>query len=229
MNKKYAFRFYSEYDIKGIVKFLDKMAAKGWLLEKKNGVRYKFVKNDKPFIKYDVTYFADAEKENDYRPYGADRYIEMAGAAGWQFLTNDHKMQIFISENPDATPLETEASVKVDVIHKSFLSQWLAIYAVLILNGVIRFLGNDLQFVDIMIMLAGLAMAWDLCCYLIWYLKAKKAAADGWYYETRTPFVRMYLDPIILLLMVIGLWKMIGIKAFVFFVVIAVAAFMTME
>ena len=66
MNKKYAFRFYSEYDIKGIVKFLDKMAAKGWLLEKKSGVRYKFVKTDKPFVKYDITYFADASKENDY-------------------------------------------------------------------------------------------------------------------------------------------------------------------
>ena len=229
MNKKYALRFYSEYDIKGIVKFLDKMAAKGWLLEKKSGVRYKFVKTDKPFVKYDITYFTDGIKENNYLPFGSDRYIGLANAAGWQFLTNDHKMQIFISENPEATPLETEASVKVDVIHKSFLSQWLAIYVVLILNGVIRFLDKDLQFMDIMIMLAGLAMAWDLCCYLIWYLKAKKAEADGWYYETRTPFVRMYLDPVITLIMMIWLLKSMGIKAGIFLVVIGVFYVLTVE
>ena len=223
MNRKLTFRFYSEYDIKGIVNFLDKIAASGWLLEKKSGVFYSFVKTDKPFVKYDITYFTDAEKVNGYRPYDADRYFEMAQAAGWQFLTNDHKMQIFISEKPDATPLETEPMIKVDVIHKSFLSQWWAIYAVLIFNGVIRFLDKDLQFMDIMIMLAGLAMAWDLCCYFVWYFKAKKAAADGWYYETRTPFVRMYLDPIILLLMIAGLWNALDIKAFVFLVIIGYA------
>lgn len=227
--KKYAFRFYSEYDIKGITEYLNTMVAKGWLLEKKQGVFYSFIKADKPFIKYDITYFTDGIKENNYLPFGSDRYIEMARAAGWELLTNDHKMQIFISENPDATPLETQAHIKVDVIHKSFLSQWLTIYIVFILNGIIRFLDRSLEFMDIMIILSGVVMAWDICCYFVWYFKAKKAAADGWYYETKTPFVRMYLDPIISLLMVIGLLKVFGIKAFIFFMVITVLAFMTIE
>ena len=121
MTTRHCFRFYSEYDTKGIAEFLDRMAAKGWKLSKKSGIYYRFVKTDKPFVKYDITYFADASKENDYLPYGADRYFEMAQAAGWQFVTNDNKMMIFSSENPEAPPLETEPTMKVDVIHQSFL------------------------------------------------------------------------------------------------------------
>ena len=117
MNKKHTFKFYSEYDTKGITEFLNTMAVKGWLLEKRSGVYYRFVKTDKAFTKYDITYFADASKDNDYLPYGADRYFEMRQAAGWQFVTNDNKMMIFSSENPDAPPLETEPMMKVDVIH----------------------------------------------------------------------------------------------------------------
>ena len=47
--------------------------------------------------------------------------------------------------------------------------------------------------------------------------KAKKAAAEGWYLETKTPFVRMYLTPVIMLVMIGMLYKIIGIKAVIFF------------
>ena len=96
MNTRYCTRFYSAYDVKGITEFLDKMATKGWILKSKSGIGYKFEKTDIPYFRYDITFFADASKENDYRPYGADRYFEMAEAAGWQFVTNDNKMMIFM-------------------------------------------------------------------------------------------------------------------------------------
>lgn len=229
METKHTYRFYSEYDTKGIAEFLNQMATKGWMLAKKSGVYYRFVKTDKAFVKYDITYFADASKDNDYLPYGSDRYFEMRQAAGWQFVTNDNKMMIFISENPDAPPLETEPMIKVDVIHKSFLSQNLVLYLILMLTGFIRLLDGHLDFMDSMLLLSALVLAWELFCYTIWYFKAKKAAADGWYYETKTPFIRMYIDPIILLIMVIWLLKTIGIKATIFFMVIAVACFATKE
>lgn len=229
MTTRHCFRFYSEYDIKGIVKFLDKMAAKGWLLEKKSGVFYSFVKTDKPFVKYDITYFTDGIKENNYLPFGSDRYIGLANAAGWQLLTNDHKMQIFISEMPDSTTLETQAHIKVDVIHKSFVSQWLFLYLLMIFNGFIRLLHRDFEFADNMLILFAVMTFWDLCCYFAWYFKAKKAANDGWYYETRTPFVRMYVDPVITLIMLIWLLKDMGIKAAVFLTVIGVFYFTTQE
>lgn len=220
MNKKHTYRFYSEYDTKGITEFLNQMATKGWMLAKKSGVYYRFVKTDKPFVKYDITYFADANKENNFLPYGADRYFEMAEAAGWQFVTNDNKMMIFVSENPDASPLETEPMMKVDVIHQSFLL-WVPLYLLQVVNGFIRIIDRRIDIYDILLIAAAFDFLYDLCCYFIWYFKAKKAAAEGWYLETKTPFVRMYLMPVIILVMIGMLYKIIGIKAGIFFTAIA--------
>ena len=67
-NTKITFRFFAEYDRSGIIEYLNKMAAKGWILKSKSGIAYKFVKTDKPYFKYDITFFADADKENDWQP-----------------------------------------------------------------------------------------------------------------------------------------------------------------
>ena len=217
MKTRHCFRFYSEYDTKGITEFLNQMATKGWMLAKKSGVYYRFVKTDKAFVKYDITYFADASKENDYLPYGADRYFEMRQAAGWQFVTNDNKMMIFSSENPDAPPLETEPMMKVDVIHQSFMHLWMPLYLLQGFNGFIRIIDRRIDIYDILLIAAAFDFLYDLCCYFIWYYKAKKAAAEGWYLETKTPFVRMYLMPVIMLVMIGMLYKIIGIKAGIFF------------
>ena len=218
---KITFRFYSEYDTKGITGFLNTMAVKGWLLEKRSGAYYRFVKTDKAFVKYDITYFADANKENNFLPYGADRYFEMAKAAGWQFVTNDNKMMIFVSENPDAPPLETEPMMKVDVIHQSFMYLWMPLYLLHGVNGLIRLIDKRIDIYDILLIAGAFGFLYDLYCYLVWYFKAKKAAAEGWYLETKTPFVRMYVTPIILLLMLGMLYKIIGIKAGIFCTAIA--------
>lgn len=214
LNTKYCFRFYSDYDVKGMTGFLDRMAAKGWLLSKKSGVYYKFVKTDKSFIKYNITYFADANKENDFYPYGADRYFEMRQEAGWQFLTNDRKMMIFISEAPDAVELETEPMIKVDVIHQSYTHLYLFIELWMLLPVLSAFLrladnfsdyGIIIRFGDCLLCGVGIIVLNDILSYFIWYFKAKKAAKEGWFYQTKTPFLKLYVMPVIFWWMVITL------------------------
>ena len=237
MNKKHTYRFYSEYDTKGITEFLNQMATKGWLLAKKSGVYYRFVKTDKAFTKYDITYFVDASKENDYLPYGADRYFEMADAAGWHFVTNDNKMMIFISENPDAPPLETEPTVKVDVIHNSYIHHYLFMDLILVFNTWTAFarMMDDhksslaLELADMMLCTAGLIGIINILSYFIWFLKAKKAAREGWFYRTKTPILEFYAMPVVFTVMVISLMFNLGWKASVFFIIVGIIAIKTAE
>ncbi len=213
LDTKYTFRFYSDYDVKGMTGFLDRMAAKGWLLSKKSGVYYKFVKTDKPFIKYNITYFADANKDNNFFPYGADRYFEMRQEAGWQFLTNDRKMMIFISQDPDAVELETEPMVKVDVIHQSYTHSYLFMEIMPLLLAWQAYtrltdgFSSDIRITsgDLAICMAGIISALNILSYFIWYLKAKKAAREGWFYQTKTPFLKLYVMPVIFWWLVITL------------------------
>lgn len=91
LNTIYLPVFLAEYDRTDIKEFLNKMAAKGWILSSKEGVLYKFVKTDKPYFRYDITYFADADETNNYYIVGSMDYYEMRKVGGWQFLLNDRK------------------------------------------------------------------------------------------------------------------------------------------
>ena len=102
-------------------------------------------------------------------------------------------------------------------------------YLLYAVNGLIRLIDKRIDIYDILIIAGAFGFLYDLCCYLVWYFKAKKAAAEGWYLETKTPFVRMYVEPIILLLMLGMLYKIIGIKAGIFFTALALIYIMAQE
>ena len=207
MKSRFCYRFFANYDVKGVTDFLDRMAAKGWLLTKKSGVFYKFEKTDKPYFRYDITFFADASKENDYLPYGADRYFEMAEAAGWQFILNDQKMMIFISEDADAPQLETEPMVKVDVIHSSYTHFYMIFDIMFMVHSWSAYLRltdgfpSDIRIIvgDCGLCAIGISSILNVISYFIWYFKAKKAAREGWFYHTKTPFWQLYITPVIFL------------------------------
>ena len=237
MNTRYCTRFYSAYDVKGITEFLDRMAMKGWILKSKSGIGYKFEKTDIPYFRYDITFFADASKDNDYLPYGSDRYFEMRQAAGWQFVTNDNKMMIFISENPDAPPLETEPMMKVDVIHNSYMRHYLFMDLLLVFNTWTAFarMMDDhksslaIELVDMMLCTAGVIGIINILSYFIWFLKAKKAAREGWFYRTKTPILEFYAMPVVFTVMAISLMFNLGWKASVFFIIVGIIAIKTAE
>lgn len=205
-NTKLTFKFFADYDRSGIIEYLDKMAAKGWILKSKNGVAYKFVRTDKTNFRYDATYFADADKENDWMPYKSDVYFEMAQAGGWQFLTNDRKMMIFITENTDAVQLETDPINQVEVIHQSMLHSYLPQKTLLAILWLWLKSATYRSWMDGLIICFWVLIAVEVIWYIKWYLKAKKMADEyNSFYETKTPWIVLYVEPIIMLIMLAAL------------------------
>ena len=225
---KITFQFFAEYDRSGIIEYLNKMAQKGWILKSKYGIRYKFIKTDKPYIRYDVTFFADADKENNYIPYGADRYFEIRQAAGWQFLTNDRKMMIFISESPDTIPLETDPVSQVEVIHQSMVLSYLPQKSLLVILWLWQKMTSGInKRGDALIVFAWLLVGVEILWYIKWYFKAKKMAVEyGVMYETGTPWPVLYVEPIIFLIMLGSLVVVAGPMGLL---IIAFIAFMALK
>ncbi len=226
MKTRISFRFFADYDRSGIIEYLNKMAAKGWILKSKKGVTYKFIKTDKPFLKYDITFFADANKENNFIPYGADRYFEMRQAAGWQFLTNDRKMMIFISEHPDATPLETDAVSMVEVVHQTMLYSYLPKNSFLVIFWLWQRSFFEISLFNILFISFYLIMLVEIIWYLKWYFKAKKLAKEyDIIHKTKTPWIVLYIEPMIMLFM-LGSLVTIGPMGLI---IIAIIAFFALQ
>ena len=170
---------YAEYDKTGITEFLNRMAAKGWILGSRSGVLYKFHKTDKTYIRYDITYFADANETNNYYIVGSMDYYEMRKAGGWQFLTNDRKMQIFISENPDTVPLDTDLLTQVQVIHQSAIG----LIGLQVFIGIPQIINNIRPseyhpLTDLLLLICGICFVADGLFYCLWYRKALKQAKE---------------------------------------------------
>ena len=80
-----------------------------------------------------------------------------------------------------------------------------------------------------MLCTAGVIGIINILSYFIWFLKAKKAAKEGWFYQTKTPILEFYAMPVVFTVMVVFLMFNLGWKASVFFIAVGIFAIKAAE
>ncbi|MGG7142713.1 DUF2812 domain-containing protein [Clostridium nigeriense] len=110
------------YEYKSLEEYLEKMAIKGWMLEDINGYYLKFVKRSPKKLKYSVdimdsiSFFdgKDTDKALEYREYCKE--------AGWNFVCESDKRQIYCSESDEnRIDIHTDEIEKFNTIAKASL------------------------------------------------------------------------------------------------------------
>lgn len=200
-NTKRKFLQMQIYDHTEIKKRLENMAEKGWKLEKIGGLgAYKFRRIEPAKLHYAVVYFPDAS-EFDPEPGTRQReFIELCEQSGWEYIDSTAQMLVFCTAQVDPLPIETDAMMQVEIIHeamkKSFLPGQFVLLGVAILQLLI--LGYRIVREPINVLLQN-ALLVSMVCYLLifvmcvhhiggyflWRRKAKAAAADGVFVETK--------------------------------------------
>ena len=146
--KRTRIELYSLYDHTGIAAHLERMAAKGWRLEKIGTRGWTYRRCEPEHLRFAVTYFpkasvyeaAPSEDELTFRAYCEE--------AGWKLAASNAQLQVFYHENPNCVPLETDALTQVENVHeagkKTFLmSNWM--YFGLSILQMITLTGNHLS------------------------------------------------------------------------------------
>ena len=193
-NKKYQFLNFMLFDYAGVEEYLEKMAAKGWRFNKIGTFGWEFYKAEPAKVKYSVTYVPGA---SDFDPEPSERQKDIEAyclEAGWRKVGNWLQMQIFISENPDAVPIETDERIRLKVIRKSmrknFLLSHILLFLVFLMNtysqysmvkrDVVGYLADNSSLWLWGIITWGIILlAFDLIYYSIWLGKAKKLVDKG--------------------------------------------------
>lgn len=120
------------YEIKAMEEYLEEMALKGWKLEKIQRASFKFKRIEPKELKYNVDLldeiaFVDGEgteKSMEYR-----KYCEMAG---WKFVCDREKFQIYCSENlKDTIEIHTDEVERFNIIKKTTMKYELSIMVVI--------------------------------------------------------------------------------------------------
>lgn len=194
MKRKHQINWYQANDIAAMERKLEKMAQRGWFLEKLTNWGFKYVRSEPQAVRYSITYFPGASVFDPRLSDEQMTYADYCQAAGWELVSSWGPLQIFRSTRPDPIPIETDEEAKLQAIHKSMLKTSVLSYALLlvvwVMNLALRlgslgktpldFLASNHQmaFTGFLLFFI-LYMAYMLADYFWWYFQSKKRVERG--------------------------------------------------
>ncbi len=194
MKYKYCFENYIMFDCVGLEKHLKAMAAKGWQLESIGRLLWKYRKEEPADLTYSVTYLPRASAYDPEITEEGEELKDFCAAAGWRKVAEWVQMQIFVTDRPDPTPIESDESIRLNIIRqtmkKNFLLSHGLLGVVMLLNLLLRlssafdypltYLADGSWFASILMFgFAALLMLIDVCYFLNWSRRAGKAVEQG--------------------------------------------------
>ena len=190
---KYRFEQFALYDQFAIQKKLEEMALQGWLIEKVGNFLWKYRRIEPKKLHITVTYVPNVSEFDPVITDNQQMMEEFAKKDGWNLACRWGKMQIFYNEEENPTPMETDAVIQVETIHRAmkksmllshFFILFLCIYELLMMT--VQFFDNPMEFLvtpssiymfPVWILLS-IPMIIEIVFYFRWYKKAKILAQE---------------------------------------------------
>ena len=194
MKVRYQMKGFSFYDYDNIAIHLEKMAQKGWMLEKIWNGFWKYRKIRPQKLKFAVTYFWEASDENMQHTENQEIFLESCEQAGWRLCAEWMQMQIFYSEQENPIPIETDEAAKLDNIHLCMSQQYLKtnlflllIMSVLSFSSGVNLIKTPLSALTISSIFWGTVftvaflvyLLWSILGYWNWYRASKASVRSG--------------------------------------------------
>lgn len=186
-DKKRTFFSYLPYECAAVETYLEKMAQDGWLLTATKGYYFYFKKIEPKKIKYSVDVFdkvsAFDHKDSDV----ALEYREYCEAAGWNYVCENGKIQIFYTEEEkEVISIHTDEEEKFKSVFKAsicnvglqFFMMLIAIFTLymLVFMGDSSFmLASNLYIIGLLAMISTIFRTTiTISSFIMWWVKAKK-------------------------------------------------------
>lgn len=192
--------FFSFYDHTGIEAHLERMAQRGWLLEKAGNFIWRYRRIEPKQLAFSVCYFPKASQFDPEPTEEQETFYDLCAHAGWTLAASSAQMQVFYNERPDPVPIDTDPVLEVEAIHRSAKKNFLLSKGLLAVVAAMNFGVFLQQLFDtpVSILSNPLAMdalvCWpmlllligtDFAAYFRWRRRALKAAAQGEFLATK--------------------------------------------
>ncbi|MGM9973724.1 MAG: DUF2812 domain-containing protein [Clostridiaceae bacterium] len=196
--KKRRLELFQINDNEAIEMHLANMAKKGWFLEKAGRILWTYTSGEPQDITYEVTYFSEASDFNPYPTENQQTYYEYCEAAGWTLVAQRDEIQIFRAVREDATPIESDQTLKLQSIHKLMMKKIVlpSAFTVLVIifgmfvmlnsmkhNPILFFFGGTDLYNSLYWIVLGVLMTYFIMDYGAWYYGSKRAIDMGMKYE----------------------------------------------
>lgn len=190
------------FDHTGIQAHLEKMAAKGWMVEQPGTYLWRYRRVEPQTLRFAVTYFPAASEFDPGPTEGQQTYEDYCESAGWHLAARWGQMQIFYTAAQDPVPLETDARTQVDTVHRAMKRSSLQGMAAMVALGLFqvcfqlwRFWEDPVNFLSTpsslyalptWLLFLGIEL-YELLFYFRWHRRAKALSeATGEFLPIRT-------------------------------------------
>lgn len=196
---KRRFEAYSFYDHTGIALHLEKMAEKGWLIERMTDFGWTYRRIEPKKLHFFVSYCPRASEFDPEPSEDQKAFYDFCEHTGWVLAAYSAQLQVFYNEQENPVPIETDPNSEISVIHRAARKTFLPAYVILMIVSILgaasfvfRLLGDP---VGLLASASSLftGFAWTmlllLCIvepggYYLWRHKARKAAERGEFLAT---------------------------------------------
>ena len=146
-NKKTVYFLYEPYECSALEEYFEAMAESGWLIKSINGPFLKFEKIEPKKLKFSVDIL---NKISSYDPDDSEDaldYREYCEAAGWKYVCQDKKIQVFYTEDYNSTiDIQTDEGEKFkSVVKASMKNVFSYILTVIIFSFALKLPHNNSQ------------------------------------------------------------------------------------
>lgn len=197
-DKKRRYETFSFFDHTHIKAHLEKMALRGWLLEKITNWCWVYHRIEPQKLTFAVSYYPKASEFDPEPSEGQLSFQEFCAHTGWELAATSAQMQIFYNKKENPTPIETDPELELETLHqavkKNYLPSHLLLLAVGILNGIsfyMQFRQNPVQVLISTSLFSGFLWILVVICslseiggYYLWLHRARKRAEYGTFLDT---------------------------------------------
>ncbi|WP_326512429.1 DUF2812 domain-containing protein [Clostridium intestinale] len=191
-NKKTVFFLYEPYECSALEEYFEAMAESGWLIKSINRPFLKFERIEPKKLKFSVDIL---NKISSYDPEDSEDaldYREYCEAAGWKYICQDKKIQVFYTEDYNkAIDIQTDEGEKFKSVVKASMGNvfsYILTVALWVLLIWISLRRGDISYdITSNVMIATLAAVCigiviyvsKIMSFIIWFFKARKQVKDN--------------------------------------------------
>ncbi|WP_238906825.1 DUF2812 domain-containing protein [Clostridium sp. YIM B02506] len=191
-NKKTVFFLYEPYECSALEEYFEAMAESRWLIKSINRPFLKFEKIESKKLKFSVDILnkisaydpEDSEDALDYREY--------CEAAGWKYICQDKKIQVFYADEYNkAIDIHTDESEKFKSVVKASVGNvfsyittvalWIFLIWISLRRGDISYdITSNLMIATLVSVCIGIVIyVSKIMSFIIWFFKAKRQLKDN--------------------------------------------------
>ena len=189
---------FSLYDLTGMETHLEKMAEKGWLLDKVSALGWRYRRIEPRKLRFTVSYCHRASAYDPEPTEEVQTFYDFCAHTGWRLAAEFGSMQVFYNDQEDPTPIDTDPSLEIQMVGRE-VRKALPAQILLLLLGF--WMGGSWCYslvyepIDLLASPTNLftgacwlgLFVWsaaDMLTYFLWRRRAKQAAERGEFVPT---------------------------------------------